>query len=314
MGDAGGKIDYERGLMLKAAWYYYVEDYTQQRISHLLGISRAKVMVLLEQARQTGVIRFSIRQDGGCRMELEQALMARFGLKDVFLVPRADTLADLSGSIAQAAAMYILHRAESGAYINMGYGHTTSLVLSRLANAAAAPINMVSLTGGVNYYLPHFQSDAFNARLYLAPSPLLLSSGELRDSLRREPDVEEVFRMIPLSSMSVVGIGAMDERATIVQNGVLNKNDFTVLRLQGAVGDVLCHFLDRDGNLVSDDLEARLMSTPPETLRQLENVIGVAGGPEKTDAILAALRGKFLDVLITDERTAERLLESGQQT
>ncbi len=304
------KQDYELGLMLKAVWYYYVEEYTQQRISQLLGISRAKVMVLLEEARRTGVIRFAIRQDGGCRMELERRLTSRFGLKDAFLVPRADTLSDLSRSIAQAAAMYILQRAESGAYINMGYGRTSSLVLSRLATAAAAPINVVSLTGGVNYYLPHFQSDAFNARLYLAPSPLLLSCGDLRDALRRESDIDEVFRMVPLSVMSVVGIGAMDERATILQNGVLNKNDFTVLRLQGAVGDVLCHFLDKDGNLVSEDLEARLMSTPPETLRELKNVIGVAGGPEKTDAILAAIRGGFLDILITDEGTAEKLLES----
>jgi len=301
------KNDYARGLMLKAAWYYYVEEYTQQRISELLGISRAKVMSLLEGARRTGVVRFHIRQDGSCRMALERELMTRFGLKDVFLVPRADTLTELSESLAQAAAMYILSRTESGSYINMGYGHTTSLVLGHLATASA-PINVVSLTGGVNYYLPNFQSDVFNTRLYLAPSPLLLSSGALRDALRQESDVEEVFRMVPLSSMSVVGIGSMDEQATIIQNGVMNKNEFTVLRLQGAVGDVLCHFLDKDGNLVSEDLEARLMSTPAETLRQLDNVIGVAGGPEKANAILAALRGGFLDILITDEGAAEKLL------
>ncbi len=116
--------------------------------------------------------------------------------------------------------------------------------------------------------------------------------------------------MIPLSSMSVVGIGSMNNRATILKNGILNNNDFTFLKMQGAVGDVLSHFLDKNGELVSPDLEKRLMSTPMDQLRTLENVIGAAGGPDKAEAILAVLRGGYLDVLITDEDTARLLLEA----
>ena len=116
--------------------------------------------------------------------------------------------------------------------------------------------------------------------------------------------------MIPLSSMSVVGIGSMNDRATILKNGILNNNDFTFLKMQGAVGDVLSHFLDKNGQLVAPDLEKRLMSTPMEQLKTLENVIGAAGGPDKAEAILAALRGGYLDVLITDEDTAQLLLEA----
>ena len=36
----------------------------------------------------------------------------------------------------------------------------------------------------------------------------------------------------------------------------------------------------------------------------MSNSIGVAGGSTKAEAILAALKGKYLDVLITDETTA----------
>ena len=179
-----------------------------------------------------------------------------------------------------------------------------------LAIAAQLPLNVVSLAGGVNCYLPNTNSNVFNARLYLIPSPLLLSSAAVRDSLRQEPDVEEIFRMIPLSSMSVVGIGCLSDRATIVKNGILNNNDFTFLKMQGAVGDVLSHFLDKNGQVVSHDLEGRLMSTPMDQLRTLENVIGAAGGPDKAEAILAVLRGGYLDVLITDEDTAQLLLEA----
>jgi Transcriptional regulator, contains sigma factor-related N-terminal domain len=302
------KGDYEHVLMVKTVWYYYMENYTQQNISHLLGISRAKVINLLEKARQTGVIQFSIRQDSDRRIKLEQDLMSHFHLNDVFTIPAAATLADLNESIAQAAAMYIIKRSEDNAFINMGYGDTTSRVLNHLAMAAEKPLNVVSLTGGVNYYLPNACSSVFNAKLYLTPTPLLLSSKEMLESLRQEPSVQEIHRMIPLSSMSVVGIGGMSDEATIIRNGILSKNDFTVLTMQGAVGDLLSHFLDQKGSPISISLEERLMSTPLDELRKLENVIGVAGGPDKVDGILAALRGGYLDVLITDEGTAEALL------
>ena len=308
--DKLNRADYDHRLMLKAVWYYYIENYTQQNISLLLGVSRSKVIALLERARQTGVIRFNVQQDSERRMEIERELLTRFGLRDAFIVPGAGTLMNPNESIAQAAAMYILRRAADDAFINMGYGDTTSRILNHLATAAQVPLNVVSLTGGVNCYLPNTNSNVFNARLYLIPSPLLLSGAALRNSLRQEPDVEEIFRMIPLSSMSVVGIGSMDDRATILKNGILNNNDFTFLKMQGAVGDVLSHFLDKNGQLVSPDLEKRLMSIPMDQLKTLENVIGAAGGPDKAEAILAALRGGYLDVLITDEDTAQKLLEA----
>ena len=303
------KQDYENILMNRAAWYYYKENYTQQNISDLLGVSRAKVISLLERARQNGVIQFRIRQEGDRRIQMEQKLTDRFGLKDVFTVPGAGTLANLNESIAQAAAMYIIRRLGEDDFLNVGYGDTTSRVLNYLAMAAEKPLNVVSLTGGVSYYLPNANSNVFNARLHLIPSPLLLSSPDLREAMRQEPVVEEIYRMIPLSHMSVVGIGSMSDQATIVKNGIFNGNDFTVLKLQGAVGDILSHFMDKNGDLVAMDQEDRLMSTRLEDLRKLENVVGVAGGPSKLDAILAALRGGYLDVLITDEETARSLLE-----
>ncbi len=306
---SSAKQNYEEMLTVKAAWYYYMENYTQQTISDLLGISRTKVVNLLEKARQSGVVQFSIRQDGCRRIKLEQELITRFGLSDVLTFPVGRTPAEADDSLAQAAAMYILHHLKDETFINMGYGGTTRRVLNRLAMMVEKPLNVVSLTGGVNYYLPNAYSNVFNARLGLIPSPLVLSSRETLQSLQQEPSVQEIYRMIPLSSMSVVGIGSMNDDATIIRNGIFSKNDFTVLRLQGAVGDVLSHFLDKDGNLISVSQEQRLMSTPLKELQKLENVIGVAGGPMKVDAILAALRGKYLDVLITDEDTAQALLE-----
>jgi lsr operon transcriptional repressor len=72
----------------------------------------------------------------------------------------------------------------------------------------------------------------------------------------------------------------------------------------------LCHFIDKEGNLVDSNIESRLLTTPLDKLRSLKNVIGVAAGDEKVDAIKAVLKGGYIDVLITDESTALKLLEN----
>ena len=300
-------MDYEEALMIKTAWYYYLENMTQQKISELLGISRIRVIKLLEKARQTGIIQFKIREDSASRMQVERELAAAYGLKDVFVVPSVPD-GDLNETIAKAAAMYISGRLTDNCFINMGYGATPSRVLNNLATMTERPISCVSLTGGVNYYLPNTRSNIFNIKLYLIPAPLLASTKEMVTAMRNEESVMEISRMVKLSSMTVVGIGGMQDDATILRSNILTKNDFLYLEMQGAVGDVLSHFLDKDGNPVETDIEARLISTPLATLKELENVIGVAAGSHKVDAIRAVLRGKYLDVLITDEATALQLL------
>ncbi len=303
-------MDYEEALMVKTAWYYYLENMTQQKISEELGISRMRVIKLLEKARQNGVIQFNIRQDSAYRMKIERRLAEQWNLKDTFIVPTPPEGSDLNETIAQAAAMYIGDRMSENCFINMGYGDTLRRVLNHLATMAEYPISVVSLTGGVSYYLPNAQSNVFNAKLYLLPVPLLVSSKEMNIALQNEPSVQEISRMVRLASMSVVGIGGMSDNATILNNGILNKNDFLYLSMQGAVGDILSHFIDKDGHPIASGVEDRLISTDLSLLQSLDNVIGVAAGSDKVEAIRAVLRNKYLDVLITDETTALQLIDT----
>ena len=299
---------YEEMLMVKAAWYYYFEGKTQQQIADLMGIHRMRVVKLLDSARQNGIIRFQLRKDNEDRMSLERDLISRFQLEDVFLVPaEGDTEKNQTG-VAEAASMYIRDRIGEDSFINIGYGNTPSRILNNLATMVDAPINCISLTGGVSYYLPDVRSHVFNARLHLIPSPLFTSSPDMARAMREEAHVQEITRMISLAEMSVVGIGAMDEQATIFRSGVLSPSDLTYLKMRGAVGDLLSHFYDASGKLVESPLEERLVSTDLETLRQLRHVIGVAAGEKKVQAIHAALLTGVLNVLITDIATAEKVL------
>lgn len=301
-------MDYEESLMIKAAWYYYFEGMTQQHVAELMGISRMRIIRLLEKARQTGIIQFKLRKDGESRMQLERKLMSEYGLKDAFVIPAPLDGGMVNAGVAEAASMYISERLTDNALINIGYGDTPSRILNNLATVTEQPISCISLTGGVSYYLPDTRSNVFHAKLHLIPAPLLTSSKEMAEALRQEASVEELSRMISLAQMTVVGIGAMHESATIFKSGVLNHNDFLYLSMQGAAGDLLSHFIDKDGKLLETPLEERLISTPLTTLKKLDNVIGVAAGDSKVEAIRAALCGQYMDILITDDRTAQKIL------
>ena len=301
---------FEEGLMSKIAWYYYIDNLTQQQIADRVGISRLRVIKLLEKARQSGIVQFKIAETN-TNIAMENALAKRFGLKDVFIVPSASGMENRNEALAQAAAVYIANRLPENAYINIGYGDTTSRILNHLANNSTSRISVVSLTGGVNYYLPNTVSNVFNARLYLTPAPLLLSNKEMVEAFCNEPAVKEIAEMVPLSAMTIVGIGGMDENATVVHNGMFSPKDLRYLAMQGAVGDVLCHFLDINGNQVESPIEDRLITTPLETLANQDNVIGVAAGENKVNAIIGALNGNFLDILITDMDTAEEITARG---
>ena len=307
------EFSYEDKLLTKVAWYYYIEGYTQQEIGEYLSIPRLRVNRLLEKARKAGIIQFSVREGDSKRMIVERELITQFGLKDAFVVPSPINEQDINESVAQAAAMYIHERLDKSGYINMGYGDTSSRILNHLANICEFPVNVVSLTGGVNYYLPNTRSSIFNAKLYLTPAPLLMASEDIVKAMEQEPSVKQIRHMATLAQMSIVGIGGVDSNATLLTNGTLNHSDVLLLSMQGAVGDMLCHFIDKDGNVIQSSLERRLMSTPLEQLKEMSNSIGVAGGSTKSEAILAALKGNYLDVLITDETTATNVLRLKNQ-
>ena len=297
-------------LATKAAWYYYMEDSTQAQIAEVMGVSRAKVIRLLEEARAQGIVQFSFRKNDSQRVSAEQLLIDRFGLKDAFVVPTPLDSSAINQSIAQGAAHYVSDHLREDGYLNIGYGDTVSRMLGVLAKNREESLNVVSLTGGVSYYLPTVGTTAYSMHLFLTPSPLVVSSRQVRDALLDEKSLQDVSTMTKYADMSVVGIGAAVEGSTVLRNGILNEGELTVLKMQGAVGDVLNHFMDKDGNLIQTEIEDRVISTDLDKLRQLKNVVGVAGGKDKVTAIKAVLNGGYLNVLITDSDTAAELLLS----
>jgi DNA-binding transcriptional regulator LsrR (DeoR family) len=83
------------------------------------------------------------------------------------------------------------------------------------------------------------------------------------------------------------------------------------LRRAGAAGDVLGRFLTLDGRIALPALDERTVGLPLEELKSKALTVGVAAGPGKGPIVLAALRAGCLRHLVTDEATAEWVLEHG---
>ena len=122
----------------------------------------------------------------------------------------------------------------------------------------------------------------------------------MKDALKRFDEV----------SLALVGIGSVDPSQLLALSGnVFSPKELDQLRQQGAVGDVCLRFFDVDGNPIENALDNRVIGMQLEQLRKVERSVGIAGGKRKFEAIRGALRGKLINVLITDRRTAERLIE-----
>ena len=202
-------ILFEKNMVYKAAWYYYMEGLTQQAISEKLNISRIKVLRLLERARQEGVVRIQLNPAFAEFFPLEQALVERYNLKDCYIVPAASDKEFKNESIAKAAALYVRNHMSDNCYLNFGYGDTVIRTLNHLSRSISSTISLVSLTGGITNYLPDGKSSMFSARLQLFPAPLIMSSKELAQSIMNEPSLMEVSRMTRLAEMTLIGIGGM---------------------------------------------------------------------------------------------------------
>jgi DNA-binding transcriptional regulator LsrR (DeoR family) len=271
-----------------------------------------KVIKYLEKAKTNNVIQFKINLEEIDNLTIQNKIIEKYNLKDIYIVPTSDH--NNVESLTIAAAQYIEDRITSDTMINIGYGEAVSRTLGHLRISTKYKVTFVSLSGGVKFYMPtaiDTRSDYYtnpNYNHYIVPSPLIVSSPYIAEHLLMEKSVKKILEMVPYSNLTVIGIGALNDRATLVKEGYFNTNDFEILKTRGAAGDLLSQFYDINGEILNIDFHKQLISTEINVLKSLNNVVAVAGGLEKKDAIIGALKGGYIDVLITDELVAQSLV------
>jgi len=120
----------------------------------------------------------------------------------------------------------------------------------------------------------------------------------------------DTLELASRADVALVGIGAFEPGSTLLSNGsTLTPEEVADLKVRGVAGDIALQFFDTDGRKMDHPINSRIVGTNLEKISSIGRVIGVAGGPQKRQAIRAALRGRLINVLVTDDQTAKWLLE-----
>ena len=308
-------------LLLRVAWSYYKDELTQDEIARRLSVSRASVGRLLDRARKVGLVSINLNAEYLDAFELSGKLRRTFGLTEALVVPDDEKEpADrhtLNARVGLGGAQFMSTHLRPGGSLGVGWGETVSRVIAATNFGAVGPVHMVTLTGGVEGYLQTILSSKGEltsepsevTSATVIPTPIMASTPSLAAALRDEPTVQQVLKQACSVEHALVGVGTPAADATIVHLGYLNPADVRGLRERGVVGDILGQFFDADGNVVELPIHDRRIGIGLSDLVHIRKVVGVAGGLHKAEAILGALHGGFLDVLVTNELTAIRVLE-----
>jgi DNA-binding transcriptional regulator LsrR (DeoR family) len=288
---------------------------TQEQIARFMNISRAKVIRLLASARDNGIVRIRIEDRASEQIALERQLVAAFGLADAIVVPAPADEADITTVVGHAAGTYLTDQIKDGMSVGVGWGATLHMSLKALGGQPCQRLSVVSLLGGMTHSravnpsaVARRIADAFGADCYQLTAPVMVADESVRAALWSEPGLRELLERARRVDLALVSVGDVSEEATLFRQGLLPRSALASLQAAGAVGDVLCHFIDAEGKVVDHPVNRRVVAVDLDDLRRVPRIVVAAGGRRKVAAIRAALKGTGAGVLITDEGAARGLL------
>ena len=304
-------------LLSKVSTLYYLRDQTQQEIAERLRLSRPAVSRLLRDAQNQGIVQITITPPRGLLIDLESRLEERYGLEVVRVVAmETGTSADLvRRQIGAAAASYLARTVHSGDTIGLAWGTTLGAMVQSMAPLTTEGVHVVQTLGGIGppaaeayaAELVRRLAQLLGAAPVLFPVPGVVATTEVRDVLRNDPHVQAALRYFDRLDTVYVGIGSITTNPVLNDGHSLPSGTLASLVAAGAVGDIALRFFDAKGAPVRSSLDERILGITAEQLHKAPRVVAVAGGPDKADAIHAALKSDIVDVLITDQGTAEEL-------
>jgi DNA-binding transcriptional regulator LsrR (DeoR family) len=290
-----------------AARLYFLESRSKSEIADELGISRFKVARILDEARDSGVVRIEISVPAGIDAALSQEVRQAFGLRHVVAIDVAEmSEIHLRRSLAQTATALVSEIVTEDDVLGVGYGRTLTIMAETMDTLARCPV--VQLTGallGVNMEensveLVRQISARNGGQAFPMYAPQVLPDPQTAAALRQQPEVAEAYRRFPT-------VTSWNPPASQLYDALPEEDRDSLIEL-GVVAEVCATLLDAKGNPVAEGFTERCISIRGEELRAIDEVIAVAGGSRKTAAVRSVLLGGYAASLVTDSTLARALL------
>jgi DNA-binding transcriptional regulator LsrR (DeoR family) len=304
-------------LLVRVSRMYYERGMTQQEIARATGLSRPTISRLLDRAKRSGIVEIRILDPAQDAQSLADALARRFRLRRVVLAdPSGGAEDNPRQRVGRAVAEYLQAQLRDGMTLGMAWGRTLREMALVLKPAHLANLTIVQMMGGLAALedsldttgLAQEVGRALGGRTVQFLAPALVESPEVRRRILSTPEVRQAMEFLRRLDAAVVGIGAISPHVALVERGYVTAEAMAKCRRLGGRGEMLLQFFDADGHPMIG-LNRRVIGMSLRDLARVPLVIaGVSGPPDKSEAVLAALRGRLVHVLITDVETARRVL------
>ncbi len=138
-------------------------------------------------------------------------------------------------------------------------------------------------------------------------APMIVSDAATARALRSQPEIARTLSRAAEVTKAVVGVGAWRPRESTVADAVSGRErqEMYELGVRAEIGGIQ---LDERGNPLRTVLTDRLVGVTAQQLMAVPEVIAIAYGTSKADAVEAALRGKLVTGLVTHSAMASALL------
>lgn len=299
-------------LISELARQYYLEDLPKTEIARRLGLSRFKVARLLEEGRETGLIRIEIRNNLQQRL-LSDRLAEHLGLRRGIVVSSTGDEWEVRERIARSAAEFVTAQLRSGDDFGVSWGRTMLAMAHHLHDLP--PTSVVAITGTVGEDLNESPVQILRTiagvgavATYPILAPLFVGTEQGADTLRSDPVISRTLSRISRLDLAVMSVGSWQPRITQLADS-LTADERGTLDREGARAEILGFFLDDDGQQVAPSLGRRRLAATPQDLVAVPEVIAAAGGANRALAIRAVARSGLITTLVTDDHTAIALLE-----
>ena len=293
-----------RALYTRVAFYYYKCGLTQEEIAQILQMSRQRVSRILNECLDIGIVEIRIHGDESNYLELENKIAKTYGLEAVRVVGGV-TPENVYSELGLHAGQYLAEVVRDGSVIGFSRGQALSATVSQTPALNLKNLVAVQLMGGWNNPqsgareddIVHRFGERTSANTIMLHAPVLLKDKGLKRTIIQEPFFLEAYKIIQSCDIAVLGVG----RAGVSSGSYFGEE---ISLPKNAIGEVCTHLFDIHGNSVKSGLEDRIISVELEDLMKIPLRIGIAGTASKLTAILGAVRGKYINALITDAETA----------
>ena len=306
-------------LLADVARAYYLENRTQAEIARSLGISRSQVSRYLKDARELGIVQIRILTTDKYPSSLGMLLKDRYpNLVDVIISPHfGDTPEATRTIIGRYAANYFSELVQPGQVLALGCGRTLLATVQALKKRDVPGISLVQAMGNLGHeaYEIDYNEITREAAVVLGCRPTYVSapailgngSGLATDFMKANPIVDQALSLARDADIFIVGLGSMESDMVYTRFGLIQTEELEDLAGR-AVGDICGRFFNIAGQPEPSRFDNRIVGIQLDDLRRGSFAVGVAGGWDKVAPLLAAIRGKFINVIITDEQTLTSIL------